>query len=223
MGAKSKEFYMRLYDLAVRLAAVEAKLATLTGTVANTDIIDDVVEFDQRLSAVEVQVDQLIAVKTQEQIAAIVAAPADTVAVALEQVVVLSPSANDVEAVIIVEDVVQAQNEAAAIENPEVAAIVAAAVAAVVAADPEIVKDPEAVTALITEAVAEAPVPATEAVQAAADAVAVIVAAAIGEKVAPAVKEELAAAVAAPADPVLDSLEARLAVAEAKVGTLLGK
>ena len=61
---------MRLYDLAVRLAAVEAKLATLTGTVANTDIIDDVVEFDQRLSAVEVQVDQLIAVKTQEQIAA---------------------------------------------------------------------------------------------------------------------------------------------------------
>jgi len=220
---KSKECQMRLYDLAVRLAAVEAKLATLTGTVANTDIIDDVAEFDQRLSVVEVQVDQLIALKTQEQVAAIVAAPADAAAVPLEQVVVLSPSANDAEAVIVVEDVVQAQNEATAIENPEVAAVVAAAVAAVVAADPEIVKDPEAVTALITEAVAEAPVPSAEAVQAAADAVAVIVAAATGEEVAPAVKEELALAVAAPADPVLDSLEARLAVAEAKVDTLLGK
>ena len=214
---------MRLYDLAVRLAAVEAKLSTLTGTVPNTDIIDDVAEFDQRLSVVEVQVDQLITLKTQEQIAAIIAAPADTVAVALEQVVVLSPSANDAEAVIVVEDVVQAQNEAAAIENPEVAAIVAAAVAAVVAADPEVVKDPEAVTALITEAVAEAPVPAAEAVQAAADAVAVIVAAATGEAVAPEVKEELTVAVAAPADPVLDFIEARLAATEAKVDSLLGK
>ena len=51
---------MRLYDLAVRLAAVEVKLSTLTGTVPDTDIIDDVAEFDQRLSVVEVQVDQLI-------------------------------------------------------------------------------------------------------------------------------------------------------------------
>lgn len=214
---------MRLYDLAVRLAAVEVKLSTLTGTVPNTDIIDDVAEFDQRLSVVEVQVDQLIAQKTQEQIVAIVAAPADTVAVALEQVVVLSPSANDVEAVIIVEDVVQAQNEAAAIENPEVAAIVAAAVAAVVTADPEIVKDPEAVTAFIIEAVAEAPVPTAEAVQAATDAVAVIVAAATGEEVTPEVKEELVAAISAPADPVLDFIEVRLAATEAKVDGLLGK
>lgn len=215
---------MRLYDLAVRLAAVEVKLSTLTGTVPNTDIIDDVAEFDQRLSVVEVQVDQLIAQKTQEQIVAIVAAPADTVAVALEQIVVLSPSANDVEAVIIVEDVVQAQNEAAAIENPEVAAIVAAAVAAVVMADPEIVKDSEAVTAFIIEAVAEAPVPSAEIVRRrAADAVAVIVAAATGEEVTPEVKEELVVAIAAPADPVLDFIEARLAATEAKVDSLLGK
>ena len=215
---------MRLYDLAVRLAAVEAKLATLTGTVANTDIIDDVAEFNQRLSAVEVQVDQLITLKTQEQITAIVAAPADTVAVPLEQVVALSPSAADAEAVIVVEDVIQAQNEAAAIENPEVAAVVAAAVAAVVTADPEIVKDPEAVTAFIIEAVAEAPVPSAETVRRrAADAVAVIVAAATGEQVTSEIKEELVVAVAAPADPVLDFIEARLAVTEAKVDSLLGK
>ena len=214
---------MRLYDLAVRLAAVEAKLATLTGTVANTDIIDDVDEFDQRLSIVEVQVDQLIALKTQEQIAAIVAAPATEVAVALEQVVVLSPSANDAEAVMIVEDVIQAQSEAIAIENPEIAVVVAAAIAAVVTADPEVVKDPEAVTILITEAVTEAPVPSADAVQAVADAVAVIVAAATGEEVAPQVKEELLVAIAAPADPFLDSVEERLAIAEAKVDNLLGK
>ena len=214
---------MRLYDLAVRLAAVETKLATLTGTVANTDIIDDVDEFDQRLSIVEVQVDQLIALKTQEQISAIVAAPATEVAGALEQVVVLSPSANDAEAVMIVEDVIQAQIEAIAIENPEIAVVVAAAIAAVVTADPEVVKDSEAVTILITEAVAEAPVPSADVVQAAVDAVAVIVAAATGEEVAPEVKEELAVAVAAPADPFLDSIEERLAVAEAKVDNLLGK
>ena len=214
---------MRLYDLAVRLAAVETKLATLTGTVANTDIIDDVDEFDQRLSIVEVQVDQLIALKTQEQISAIVAAPATEVAGALEQVVVLSPSANDAEAVMIVEDVVQAQIEAIAIENPEIAVVVAAAIAAVVTADPEVVKDSEAVTILITEAVAEAPVPSADVVQAAVDAVAVIVAAATGEEVAPEVKEELAVAVAAPADPFLDSIEERLAIAEAKVDNLLGK
>ena len=145
---------MRLHDLAVRLAAVESKLATLTGTVANTDIIDDVAEFDQRLSVVEVQVDQLIALKTQEQVAVLVAAAASAAVVAVEEIVVLSPSVDDAEAVLVVEDVVHAQHEAAAIENPEVAVVVAAAVAAVVAADPEVVKDPEAVTALIKEAVA---------------------------------------------------------------------
>jgi hypothetical protein len=214
---------MRLHDLAVRLAAVESKLATLTGTVANTDIIDDVAEFDQRLSVVEVQVDQLIALKTQEQVAVLVAAAASAAVVAVEEIVVLSPSVDDAEAVLVVEDVVHAQHEAAAIDNPEVAVVVAAAVAAVVAADPEIVKDPEAVAALIKEAVAEAPVPSAEAVQAAADAVAVVVAAATGTEVAPELKEELVVAVAAPADPVLDSLEARLAVAEAKVDSLLGK
>lgn len=214
---------MRLHDLAVRLAAVESKLATLTGTVANTDIIDDVAEFDQRLSVVEVQVDQLITLKTQEQVAVLVAAAASAAVVAVEEIVVLSPSVDDAEAVLVVEDVVHAQHEAAAIDNPEVAVVVAAAVAAVVAADPEIVKDPEAVAVLIKEAVAEAPVPSAEAVQAAADAVAVVVAAATGTEVAPELKEELVVAVAAPADPVLDALEARLAVAEAKVDSLLGK
>ena len=214
---------MRLHDLAVRLAAVESKLATLTGTVANTDIIDDVAEFDQRLSVVEVQVDQLIALKTQEQVAVLVAAPAAAATVAVEEVVLLSPSVDDAEAVLVVEDVLHAQHEAEAIDNPEVAVVVAAAVAAVVAADPEVVKDPEAVAALIKEAVAEAPVPSAEAVAATAEAVAAVVAAATGAEVAPEVKEELAVAVAAPADPVLDALEARLAVAEAKVDSLLGK
>ena len=214
---------MRLNDLAVRLAAVEAKLATLTGTVANADIIDDVEEFDQRLSLVEVQVEQLIAMKTQEQVAAIIAAPADAAPLAVEDVVALSPSASDDEAASVVADVVTAQHEAEAIDHPEVAAVVAAAVAAVVAADPEVVKDPDALAELIKDAVAEAPVPSQEVAQAAVDAVADVVAAATGADVAPEAKAELAAAVAEPADPVLDKLEERLVAAEAKVDSLLGK
>jgi hypothetical protein len=214
---------MRLDDLAVRLAAVEAKLATLTGTVANAQIIDNAEEFDRRLSVVEVQVDQLIAAKTQEQVAAIVAAPADAAPVPVEAVVALSPSAADDEAAAVVADVVTAMHEAEAIEHPEVAAVVAAAVAAVVAADPEVVKDPDALAELIKDAVTEAPVPSQEVAQAAVDAVADVVAAATGADVAPEAKAELAAAVAEPADPVLDKLEERLVAAEAKVDSLLGK
>jgi len=214
---------MRLNDLAVRLAAVEAKLATLTGTVANADIIDDVEEFDQRLSLVEVQVEQLIAMKTQEQVAAIIAAPADAAPLAVEDVVALSPSASDDEAASVVADVVTAQHEAEAIDHPEVAAVVAAAVAAVVAADPEVVKDPDALAELIKDAVAEAPVPSQEVAQAAVDAVADVVAAATGADVAPEMMAELAVAIAEPADPVLDKLEERLVAAEAKVDSLLGK
>ena len=219
----SRSTLMRLDDLAVRLAAVEAKLATLTGTVANAQIIDNAEEFDRRLSVVEVQVDQLIAAKTQEQVAAIVAAPADAAPVPVEAVVALSPSAADDEAAAIVADVVTAMHEAEAIEHPEVAAVVAAAVAAVVAADPEVVKDPDALAELIKDAVTEAPVPSQEVAQAAVDAVANVVAAATGADVAPEAKAELAAAVAEPADPVLDKLEERLVAAEAKVDSLLGK
>jgi len=214
---------MRFEDLAVRLVAVEAKLATLTGTSVNTNNALDINELDARLSVVEAQVDQLIAEKTQKQIESIVAAPADAATVAVGTIVAMSASADVPQAADVVADVVIAQVEAEAIADPEVAAIVAAAVAAVVAADPEVVTDPVAIATAITEAVAEIPAPSPEVAQAAATAVAEIIAAATGEEVKPEMHEEIVAAVTTPADPALDDIEARLNVAEAKVDSLLGK
>jgi len=214
---------MRFEDLAARLVAVEAKLATLTGTSVNTDNAKSIEELDARLSVVEVQVDQLIATKTQEHIEFIVAAPAGDAPVEVEDVVALSPSAYVPAAADIVADVVTAQFEAESVEHTEVADIVTAAVMAVVTAEPEVVTDSVAITAAIMEAVAEMPSPTPEAEAAVAAAVVEIIAAATGEEVAPEVHQQVAEAVAAPADPALDVIEARLNVAEAKVDSLLGK
>jgi hypothetical protein len=214
---------MRFEDLAARLVAVEAKLATLTGTTVNTDNATSIEELDARLSVVEAQVDHLIAVQTQEHIDAIVSAPAGIAPVEVEEVVALSPSADHAEAADIVADVVAAQFEAEPVDHTEVADIVAAAVMAVVTAEPEVVVDPVAITAAIVEAVADMPAPATEVEAEVAAAVAQIIAAATGEEVAPEVQQQVVEAVAAPADPALDVIEARLNVAEAKVDSLLGK
>jgi hypothetical protein len=213
---------MRLEDLAARLVAVEAKLATLTGTSVNTDNATSIDELDARLSVVEAQVDHLIAEKTQEHIEAIVAAPANDAPVEVEDVVALSPSVDHAEAADIVADVVTAQFEAEPIEHSEVADIVSAAVMAVVTAEPEVVVDSVAVTAAIIDAVADMPAPAPEVAQAAADAVTEVIATVTGEEVAPEVVQQVVDAVATPADPALDAIEARLDAAEAKVDGLLG-
>jgi ribonuclease E len=214
---------MRFEDLAARLVAVEAKLATLTGTSVNTDNATSIEELDARLSIVEIQVDQLISAKIQSQVEAIVAAPADDAPVAVEAVVALSASVDVPAAADIVADVVTAQVEALSVEHTEVANIVAAAVMAVVEANPEVVVDTAAITEAIMTAVAEMPAPAPEVAAEAAAAVAEIIAAATGEEVAPEVQQQVAEAVAAPADPALDNIEHRLNVAEAKVDSLLGK
>jgi len=151
---------MRLQDLAVRLVAVEAKLATLTGTAVDTDNATSIEELDARLSVVEAQIEHLIVEKTQRQIDAIVYSPADEAPVEVEDVVALSPSFEVSEAAAIVTDVVAEQHEAAAIINPEVADVVTAAVVAVVSAEPEVVLDPVALTEAIIAAVADAPLPA---------------------------------------------------------------
>jgi soluble lytic murein transglycosylase-like protein len=212
---------MRLEDLAVRLLAVEAKLALLTGAEVTAEDATSVEELDARLSVVEVTVDQLIAEKTQSHIKTIVAAPANDVTVTVEEIVALSPSASDFVATEIVADVVTAQQESAAIENTQVAEIVAAAVAAVVMADPTVVADPVAITAAITEAVADLPAPAPEVVAEAAAAVAEIVAAATGDEVTAEVQQSIVDAVAY--DPMLDYIEQRLNVVETKIDSLLGK
>ena len=219
---------MRLEDLAARLVAVEAKLATLTGTAVNTDNATSIEELDARLSVVEVQVDQLIAAKTQSHIEEIIAAPAvaadGTPVVLVEEVVALSPSADVPKAAAIVADVIAEQHEAEPIVDAQIADVVAAAVAAVVTADPEIVMDPVALTEAIVQAVADAPAPAPEVVEQIVAAVTDVIATATGvEAVAPEVVQQVAEAVATPADPALDNIEARLNVAEAKVDSLLGK
>ena len=216
---------MRFEDLAARLVSVEAKLANLTGTSVNTDNATSIDELDARLTLVEVQVDQLIAVKTQEHVDAIIAAAAvaiENIQEAVAEVVALSPSADHAEAADIVADVVTAQAEAESVDHSEVADIVSAAVQAVVAAEPEVVTDPVAITAAIMEAVADMPVPTPEVAEEVAAAIAEIIATATGEEVAPEVHAEIAEAIATPADPVLDAIEARLNIAEAKVDTLLG-
>jgi len=215
---------MRLEDLAARLVAVEAKLASLIGTSVNTDNATSIEELDARLSVVEVQVDQLIAEKTESHIDAIVAAVANDAPVDVAEVVALSSSAFNEEAASIVTDVITAQTEADPIEHTEVADIVSAAVMAVVTAEPEVVTDPVAITEAIMQAVADMPVPAPEVAQQVADAVADVIATATGvEAVAPEVTQQIVEAVATPADPALDAIEARLNVAEAKVDFLLGK
>jgi hypothetical protein len=217
---------MRLEDLATRLVTVEAKLASLTGTSINIDSATSIEELDARLTLVEITVGQLISVKTQDHVDAIVAAAAqavESIQAAVAEVVALSPSAGYADAADIVADVVTAQVEAEAIEHTEVADIVAAAVMAVVTAEPEVVTDSVAITAAIMEAVADMPVPDSEVAQAAADAVAEVIATVTGEEVALEVQQQVVEAIATPADPALDTIEVRLNVAEAKVDGLLGK
>ena len=214
---------MRLEDLAARLVAVESKLATLTGTSVNTDSATSIAELDARLSVVEVQVDQLIVEKTESHIDAIVTAAAGDAAVAVEDVVALSPSAYYEEAAYIVSEVVTAQFDAEPSENSEVTDIISAAVMAVVTAEPEVVVDSVAITAAIVAAVADMPTPAPEVAEEVAAAVAQVIAAATGEEVAEEVQQQVVEAVATPSDPELDAIEQRLNVAEEKVDSLLGK
>ena len=214
---------MRLQDLAVRLVAVEAKLATLTGTSVNTDNATSIEELDARLSVVEAHIDHMMTTKTESHIDAIVYSPADEAPVAVEEVLAFSPSFGIPEAAAIVTDVVAELHEANAIINPEVADMVTAAVVAVVTAEPQIVLDPVAMTAAIVEAIADMPAPSPEAVAEVVAAVVEVVATATGvDTIAIEVQQQIADAVATPADPTLDAIEARLNAVDSKLDSLLG-
>jgi tetrahydromethanopterin S-methyltransferase subunit G len=215
---------MRLDDLAVRLVAVEAKLASLTGIVANGDAPTNYDDLDARLSVVETTVDHLITEKAQEHIETIVSAVAGGAPVSIDQVVALSPSANDLEASSLVSDVLAGQILSDAVTDADVAGIVAATISAVVSAEPEVVTNPEAITQAIMDAVAEQRAPEFELTKEAVNAVAEIISAVTGvEEVAPKVLATVAEAIAEPVDPKLDDIEHRLDQAEQKVNGLLGK
>ena len=218
---------MRFEDLALRLHALEKKVAMLSGLDASATVDQQppifLEKLEARLSTVETLVDHLVAVKTQEHIDAIIAAPADAAPVAVEDVIALSPSADHEEAAAIVADVVTEQHEAEPVEHTEVADIVSAAIVAVVTAEPEVVVDAVAITAAIVDAVADMPAPAPEVTTEAAQAVVDVIATATGvAEVAPEVAQQVIEAITTPADPELDAVEARLDAAEAKVDGLLG-
>ena len=216
---------MRFQLLALRLAAVEAKVATLTGSTADVVLTKDTYDFEIRLFDLETKVDELVAAKTKEQVNLIVTSEEAAAPVAVADVVALSASAGDENAESVVANVVQAQFESAAVADADVAAVIAAAVSAVVNADADVVADKEAIKEEILNAVAEATPPAD--LEAATEAVAKIIAAAQGEEVSSEQKEEVSAAVAevvvSAEDRELDELEKRLEVVETKVETLLGK
>jgi len=214
---------MRLQELAARLVVVETKLATLTGVTPNTNQPNDIEDLDKRLSVVEVQVDRLLSEKAEKHIAEIVAAPEDKSLISVADVVALSASANVPQAAEIVADVLSVQMESPAIHDPEVAAIVTAVIKAVVNSDPSVVADPEAIKAVITDTVAQLPAPSADAEEHATAAIVEILSAATGQEVSSDEHAEIKDAVVTPSDVVLDTIEARLTVAEAKVESLLGK
>ena len=79
-------------DIAARLSAVEAKIATLTEfTVSGVDATS-IQELDIRLTLVEKTVEELVAKPAADAVAALVAAPADQPPVPVEEVVALSPA-----------------------------------------------------------------------------------------------------------------------------------
>jgi tetrahydromethanopterin S-methyltransferase subunit G len=196
----------------------------LTGIVANGDAPTNYDDLDARLSVVETTVDHLITEKAQEHIETIVSAVAGGAPVSIDQVVALSPSANDLEASSLVSDVLAGQILSDAVTDADVASIVAAAISAVVSAEPEVVTNPEAITQAIMNAVAEQRAPEFELTKEAVNAVAEIISTVTGvEEVAPKVLATVAEAIAEPVDPKLDDIEHRLDQAEQKVDSLLGK
>ena len=82
-----------IQDLAVRLTAVETKLATLAGLQAPGVDATSVEELNIRLTIVEKTVDELIAKPATEAVAALVAAPAGQPPAPVEEIVALSPAA----------------------------------------------------------------------------------------------------------------------------------
>ena len=114
----------RFQSLALRLAAVEAKVSTLTGSNEDVVLAKNTFEFEDRLFTLETTVDELVAQKTKEQVNQIVAAPESAASVPVADVVALSASAGDEAASAVVANVVQAQFESAAVVDADVAAVV---------------------------------------------------------------------------------------------------
>jgi len=219
---------MRLDQLATRVALLESKVNFLiTGEYVAPVSTDNVttIDIEARLTLVETTVDMLVAQKTQEVMTTIATADsADGTTLNVDAIVALSPSATFPEASDIVSAVVQSQVELPAIESETAAAAVATAITTVVTAQPEVVTDSNMMIETILDALNNQPaVPAGTEADQAVEAVSAIIASVTGEEITEEVKAQIIDAITSDSDPVLDAIEARLNVAEAKVDTLLGK
>jgi hypothetical protein len=217
---------MRLDQLATRVALLESKVNFLiTGEYVAPVSTDNVttIDIEARLTLVETTVDMLVAQKTQEVMTTIATADsADGTTLNVDAIVALSPSATFPEASDIVSAVVQSQVELPAIESETAAAAVATAITTVVTAQPEVVTDSNMMIETILDALNNQPaVPAGTEADQAVEAVSAIIASVTGEEITEEVKAQIIDAITSDSDPVLDAIEARLYVVEAKYNTLV--
>jgi hypothetical protein len=216
---------MRLEQLATRIALLESKVNFLmTGefTPVSVDGIN-VETIDARLSVVETTVDMLVAQKTKEIMTSIASADAsEGVTIGTEAIVALSPSATFPEASDIVSAVVESQVDLPAIDSEEASALVATAMTTIITAQPEVVTNSDLMVNTILDALTNQPsiVEGTDADQAI-DAISVIITNITGEEVSEEVKLQIQNAIFSESDPLLDDIEARLDIVEAKYNTLV--
>ena len=214
---------MRLEQLATRIALLESKVNFLiTGELTPVSVDGITVEtIDARLSLVEITVDMLLVQKTKEVMISVASSEA-TEAPSVEAIVALSPSATFPEASEIVAAVIESQIQLPAIESDAVTATVATAITTILTAEAEVVTDSAKMIETILDALTNQPAIAdgTDAEQAI-EAVSAIIASLTGEEITEEIKAQIVDAIVSDSDPLLDSIEARLDIVEAKYNTLV--
>ena len=214
---------MRLEQLATRIALLESKVNFLiTGELTPVSVDGITVEtIDARLSLVEITVDMLLVQKTKEVMISVASSEA-TEAPSVEAIVALSPSATFPEASEIVAAVIESQIQLPAIESDAVTATVATAITTILTAEAEVVTDSAKMIETILDALTNQPAIAdgTDAEQAI-EAVSAIIASLTGEEITEEIKAQIVDAIVSDSDPLLDSIETRLDIVEAKYNTLV--
>ena len=140
-------------SLAVRLAAVETRLNTISGLQVPGVYASSIQELDIRLNIVESAVKELAAKPVVDAVTELVTAAAYQSPIFIGDIIALSPSAEAPEAAAIVTAVLSAQAAAPAVTDTQVIDITTAALAALVNAEVDVVTDMEALTDSILNAV----------------------------------------------------------------------
>jgi hypothetical protein len=217
---------MRLEELAARLTILDAKVNYLTTGVYNViPVTNGLSELDARLTVLETTVDALVSQKTNEVMTSVaIADSSDNITSNVETIVALSPSATFPDAAEIVTAIVQSQVESPAIESEAVAGAVATAITAIITAQPEVVVEASEITeAIITSLNDYQAVWNESEFDNAVDSIATIINEITGEETTDEIKDQIAVAIGSQPDAILDAIEARLNIVEAKYSTLVSK